>query len=77
MAANKGKAEKDAAAAKQKKMREEEEALAFTSKGMSENSPGRLEAKAQARRIAKEAQEAYAKMLVDGIDEVAILEVCE
>lgn len=77
LAAEKGKAEKDAAAAKQKKIKEEVEGLALSnSKSVVENSSARLDAKAEARRIAKEAQEAYAKMLIDGIDEGAVLEVC-
>ena len=40
-----------------------------------EANEGRIAAKASAKRIAEEAQEAFAKMLRDGIDEVAVVEV--
>ena len=41
-----------------------------------EANEGRIAAKVEAQRIAKAAQDEYAKMLVDGIDEGAVLEVC-
>ena len=40
-----------------------------------EANAGRIAAKAEAQRIAKAAQDEYVKMLFDGIDEGAVLEV--